>query len=86
MTYAAYQINHLSNRILISHFRMNFSHNKNLRLIQILSKCRRKLTTMLHRKRSPKVFFNSLPKIRHCLVSMEKILQMDPHHNRSPRH
>ena len=56
MTDAASPINHLSNRISLSHFRAHSQQSNTWRLYQILSKCRCHLTTMLQINCSAKVF------------------------------
>ena len=55
MADAASQLTHLPDRQFISHFRTHFAQSKPWRLIPLPFECRRKLTTILYNKQSPRV-------------------------------
>ena len=85
MSDAASRITQLSDRIFSSHFHPYIPYSKHWCLLQLLSKFRGHLITIMHSNVSTKVFFHSTPKRRHDMALIETILHLSEYHIRSPR-
>ena len=79
MAYVASQLAHLYNFALLAEFCLHSQQSTLWHLLSLLSKCRRKLTSMLHVKQYSKVFSLGKSEGCHRLETMARLLWLDPH-------
>ena len=75
---------HLLESTLLANLCFHFPHTTLWRLIPLPSKCRQNLTSMMHAKKYPKVFFLVWIEGRHCLGKMARLLWLSTHINQPP--